>query len=146
MRVEGTTGKSAVNQEHEAPISISKQGLHQHPTIIHQDIRWPNVIRALDNDQHWFLIDWDDAAFPPAKAQVHFIRTNHSPRIFEDGHGPEVDIWGVGELIISSFAVDVSQELLNIGRQMKDDQTLSATQALKLVANYQSSQGIGFAE
>ena len=44
----------------------------------------------------WFLIDWSDASTAPTYAARHLKRWEHSPSVQEDGHGPEVDIWGIG--------------------------------------------------
>ena len=70
---------------------------HTEAPLFHRDIRWPNVIKSLHDPEKWFIIDWEDAASPPTKAPRHFSRSTHSPRVFEDGHGAEVDMWGVGE-------------------------------------------------
>ncbi|THU76902.1 hypothetical protein K435DRAFT_878587 [Dendrothele bispora CBS 962.96] len=91
-----------------------------HPTLLHRDIRWPNVIRSKDDRSKWFLIDWEDAAKAPTKALPHFASHSHSPRVFQDGHGGEVDIWGVGHLITESGVISLSSELGQIGVWMKE--------------------------
>ena len=85
------------------------------------------------------MIDWEDAALPPTKAQSHFARTTHSPGVFTDGHGAEVDMWSVGELILRCGALDVSLELQNIGKWMQGLIAPSAQEALAKVKGYQSS-------
>ncbi|PPQ84849.1 hypothetical protein CVT25_004985 [Psilocybe cyanescens] len=106
---------------------------HQVP-IYHRDIRWNNVIRRINDHSKWFLIDWEDAAGPPTKAQLSFNKSTHSPAIFEDGHGADVDIWGVGYLIKTCQAANVSTELKALGdRICHESQTLTAVEALKLV-------------
>lgn len=72
--------------------------LHKIP-LYHRDIRWPNVLRKIDDESKWFLIDFEDAATPPTAARISFTKEEHSPAIFQDDHGSEVDIWGVGYLI-----------------------------------------------
>ena len=45
-------------------------------------------------------------------------REGHSPRVFIDNHGAEVDIWGVGNLILESASprtFDLSPELVELG-------------------------------
>jgi len=44
--------------------------IHDIP-FYHRDIRWNNVIRRIDDPTKWFLIDWEDAACSPTKAQVN---------------------------------------------------------------------------
>jgi hypothetical protein len=100
--------------------------LHQEPSILHRDIRWLNVMRRLEDRLKWFIIDWEDAASAPASAKPHFERSTHSPRVFVEGHGTEVDIWGVGGLIIDCKALDISSQLKDLGRWMQDSRTPSA--------------------
>ncbi|KAF9059376.1 hypothetical protein BDP27DRAFT_1341538 [Rhodocollybia butyracea] len=75
--------------------------VHEIP-VYHRDIRKENVLRCTDNESQWFLIDWEDASTTPTYAQPTFDRLTHGPTVLKDGHGPEVDIWGVGYLIKSS--------------------------------------------
>ena len=84
-------------------------------------------MRRLDDPEKWFIVDWDDASFPPTMARPDFERGNHSPSVFTQGHGAEVDI---GELILTCRALDVSEELREIGRGMKQDESMNAQQAL----------------
>ncbi|KAF9480017.1 hypothetical protein BDN70DRAFT_833598 [Pholiota conissans] len=86
----------------------------------HRDIRWDNVIRRIDDRSKWFLIDWEDASGTPTMAQPTFASETHSPAIFGDGHAGEVDIWGVGYLIKTCAAVDISKEFRNLGQQICD--------------------------
>jgi hypothetical protein len=48
-------------------------------------------------------------------------RTTHAPAVFDDGHGSEVDIWSVGQLILDSASevLRLSQKLRLIGEAMK---------------------------
>ena len=64
--------------------------------VYHRDIRAPNIIRR-SNGQRWFLIDWSNASTAPTRAVEHFTESGHSPRVRQDNHGPEVDIWGIGK-------------------------------------------------
>ncbi len=68
-----------------------EQVLHQEPPVFHRDLRWPNVVRRLDGQHQWFVIDWEDASAAPTQAQSHFNRETHSPKVFGHGHGAEVD-------------------------------------------------------
>jgi hypothetical protein len=53
-------------------------------------------------------------------------KEKHSPRVFADGHGAEVDIWAVGKLISSPL----STVIVAIGKRMREDKTMSEQQAL----------------
>jgi hypothetical protein len=101
---------------------IKLQVLHQLPPIFHRDIRWDNVVRRADDPSLWFLIDWDDASGSDTVAANHLYEYNHSPRVFVDNHGGEVDIWGVGRLIADSakFAYGISSELVRLGKWMQN--------------------------
>ena len=112
--------------------------LHKPPQILHRNIRWPNIIRHLDDPGVWFLIDWDNAAVPlgPTTACTHFNRHTHSPRVFEDGHGYEVDIWGVGELITLRYDITMSAELREIGEWMKREPAPAASNVLERIKLY----------
>jgi hypothetical protein len=100
-------------------------------------------MRYLDKPHAWFLIDWEDAAAPPTTAQPRFSKNNHSPHIFVDGHGAEVDMWGVGELIVQSKAVGISSELRNLGKWMQGSAAPSAQDALHKIKVYQSRDDVG---
>jgi hypothetical protein len=89
-------------------------------SLFHRDIRWPNVIQRKDDPSQWFLIDWEDAQEAPTKALGHFASDTHSARVFEDGHGGEVDIWGVGHLITESGVIGLSHEVRRFGMWMKE--------------------------
>jgi len=108
-------------------------------TLFHRDIRWPNVIKALGDNDNWFIIDWEDAACPPTKAMPHFNRKTHSPNIFLDGHGADVDIWGVGKLINSCKILHLSPEILDLGKYMQSADPPTAGQALERVMELRSS-------
>jgi thiamine kinase-like enzyme len=107
--------------------------LHEIP-IFHRDIQWPNIIQNADNPHNWILIDWEYAAIPPTEGQPRFNMSDHSPRILEDNHGAEVDIWGVGHLIISSTAADLSSDLEALGKRVCNEaHILTAREVLELV-------------
>ena len=40
---------------------------------------------------------------PPTLGKPSFDKVTHSPDVFRDGHGPEVDIWAIGYLIQTSM-------------------------------------------
>ncbi|PFH46032.1 hypothetical protein AMATHDRAFT_8343 [Amanita thiersii Skay4041] len=73
--------------------------LHAEPRILHRNIHWRTVVQNRQDTTKWFLIDWEDASSTPTEAVPHFNHETHPPQVFNDGHGPEVDIWGVGGLI-----------------------------------------------
>ena len=101
------------------------------PSLFHRDIRWANVLFSppqRTTSSSWFLIDFDDAATAPTRAAMHLDIRSHHPNIFRDGHGAEVDIWGVGKLILDS-GVTLSDELASLGRDMVKAQ-MSAEDAL----------------
>jgi hypothetical protein len=73
--------------------------MHSGPNpVYHRDIRDPNIIKRFDGTG-WFLIDWSDATTTPTRAVTHLIPSEHSPRVRQDGHGAEVDMWGVGRYL-----------------------------------------------
>ena len=43
------------------------QVAHQVP-LYHRDIRWENIVRRMEDESKWFLIDWEHAATPPTFA------------------------------------------------------------------------------
>ena len=106
------------------------QVAHQIP-LYHRDILWDNIIRRADDEAKWFLIDWDDATTPPTFAQPLFAKDTHSPDIFRDGHGPEVDIWVIGHLIQTS---GTAAEMLRLGARIcEESHKLSAQEVLVLL-------------
>lgn len=72
----------------------------------------------------------------PTKAQLHFAKGKHSPRIFSDEHRAEVDLWGVGQLIIESRATGVSLQLRDLGKWMQNLAVPSAREALDKIKDY----------
>ncbi|TFK19280.1 hypothetical protein FA15DRAFT_726912, partial [Coprinopsis marcescibilis] len=104
--------------------------LHKIP-LYHRDIRPENVVRRIDNPSSWFLIDWGDASGPETAARPDFATETHSPDVFHDGHGAEVDIWGVGLLIDTCAAPGLSLEMTDFGQHLcQNSKTLTAAQAL----------------
>jgi len=90
----------------------------------------------MDDKSKWFLIDWEDAAVPPTKARPMFSKSDHSPAIFSDGHGAEVDIWAIGYLIKTCRAIDMSPDLKKPGERIcQESESLSAEEVLVLVNN-----------
>jgi hypothetical protein len=77
--------------------------MHANPKLLfHCDIHWPNVIWDASLHTKWFLIDWDDASITPTQLAVHLDWNTHPPKVFENNHGTEVDIWGAGKLIVDA--------------------------------------------
>jgi len=112
-----------------------EQVLHKEPSVFHRDLRWPNIVRRLDDQHRWFVIDWEDASAAPTQAQSHFDHETHSPKVYSDGHGPEVDIWGVGRLISQCGSLYISEKLRSLGEQMRSDTPPSAQVALIDIRN-----------
>ncbi|KXS10369.1 hypothetical protein M427DRAFT_482572 [Gonapodya prolifera JEL478] len=111
-----------------------------HPPIYHRDIRWPNVIcrrKRLSSSSSWYLIDWDEAAWQPTVAAQHLNRLCHAPEVFLDGHGAEVDIWGVGQLIFEcgQRGVRLSDDIQHLGLRMKGsvESRPTASEALEML-------------
>jgi hypothetical protein len=107
--------------------------MHAHPDpVFHRDIRWPNIIRDASNPRKWFLVDWDDSSTCPTTAVMTLDRRSHSPAIFKDNHGPEVDIWAVGKLLVDgvTFVSDIPPELVLVGERMVKGEVTTAAQGL----------------
>lgn len=107
--------------------------------VLHRDIRWPNIIQSRIDFKKWILIDWDEAAIAPAKAALYLARESHAPEVFEDNHGPEVDIWSVGHLIIDiSRLLMIPKPLYTIGVWMCKIPRPTANEALTKIMDYVS--------
>jgi len=110
------------------------QMMHSGPSpVYHRDIRKPNILKSFSGDE-WFLIDWSDASTAPMRAVRHLSKEEHSPRVHEDNHGAEVDIWGVGfylrHLASCSRPLD-AQAVKRIAIRWMEDRTITAEAALK---------------
>jgi hypothetical protein len=59
------------------------------------------------------------------------------PKLFHDNHGSEVDIWGVGFLILESrsFAFDISNKLFELGKWMQMEEP-TTQEAFDIVMKY----------
>jgi hypothetical protein len=80
--------------------------------VVHNDVRWPNVVQTYDLHQRaeaggwarFLLIDFDDACVLDADGLVpacpDLSTTSHAPTIAAR-HGPEVDVWGLGQLLLA---------------------------------------------
>ncbi|KAJ7068355.1 hypothetical protein C8F01DRAFT_1117863 [Mycena amicta] len=114
--------------------------LHRAPGLVHRDLRWPNIMHRLDKPQEWFVIDWTDAAMSPAPATTQLSVDNHSPRVFEDDHGTEVDLWGVGHLLFTSGLYGISSWFHDFGRSLQQyPHHPTATEALSQLQQQWSS-------
>lgn len=111
-----------------------KKIMHSDPPIYHRDIRGANIVKRTDNIKSWFLIDWSDATCAvPTQAITHLSPTTHSPKVRQDGHGPEVDIWGVGQFLVDNAGtngIPNVAEVLGLGRKWMNDATITAEMAL----------------
>ncbi|KAI6045161.1 hypothetical protein EDC04DRAFT_2929361 [Pisolithus marmoratus] len=109
--------------------------LHQIP-LYHCDIQWSNVVRKIDDESKWLLINWENATTPPTKAQMTFTEEDHSPAIFQDGYGEEVGIWAVGYLIQTCATPDISVQLWKLGEHVCEGSAkLRAKDVLMLLDN-----------
>ena len=116
-------------------VIISLKVMHEEPKpIFHRDIRWANIIRRADDPIRWLLIGWEDATTPPTIAATHLHKSNHAPTVFLDNHGPEVDVWAVGMLIIgrSRDLFTLPSDFRVLGEALQSG-TLSAIEALERV-------------
>ena len=68
-------------------------------------------MKKFDSDE-WFLIDWSDASTVPTCTARHMKACEHSPRVHEDNHGADVDIWGMG-LYMEELASHVIRNIAN---------------------------------
>ena len=76
--------------------------------VIHNDIRWDNILLPRVGEKQIFLIDFDDAFImenPDSRCPPipHLSVEEHAPNINED-HGPEVDIFAIGKLILNKLS------------------------------------------
>jgi len=95
------------------------QVAHDEPSpLFHRDIRWNNVLRQIEDPNKWFLIDWEDSSLAPTKAAPLLNEDTHSPDVFQDNHGAEVDIWSVGFLIRSCQSQSISAGLRTLGEDI----------------------------
>ena len=92
-------------------------------------------MKKFDSDE-WFLFDWSDASTVPTRAATHMKACEHSPRVREDNHGADVDIWGMG-LYLEELASRVTCYIANpdaVKRMargwMKNSTTITAADAL----------------
>ncbi|KAG8811075.1 hypothetical protein FRC19_004115 [Serendipita sp. 401] len=107
--------------------------MHAEPEpVYHRDIRQPNILRRRDQEG-WFLIDWSDASKTPTKASRTLLERSHSPRVFEDDHGGEVDVWGVG-CYLHEYAYRCKatepEKIREISRRWMANYTITAAAAL----------------
>ena len=95
-------------------------------------------MRSARNPEQWFLIDFDDASTVPMHAVTHMNRGTHSPHVFKDGHLGEVDIWGVGKLIIQSAdeVLGVSAGMKELGEKLLSDEQLTAAEVIILINRF----------
>ncbi|CAG8672923.1 317_t:CDS:2 [Funneliformis caledonium] len=94
------------------------EGLHniKPNPVMHRDIRWPNIIQY---DNQYILIDFDFASFSPSNENLQNLNSaNHAPEMLIGEHDVTVDIWGVGNLIISSGINELPKELLSLFHSM----------------------------
>ena len=108
--------------------------MHAEPPVYHRDIRKPNIMKRFDG-QGWFLIDWSDASTTPTCAAAHLTASEHSPCVRQDGHGPEVDVWGAGkymEQMASRMGCGVVNPaaVIQMAQRWMEDTSMTAASAL----------------
>ncbi|MCO5593195.1 hypothetical protein L7F22_047202 [Adiantum nelumboides] len=134
-------------------------------SLMHRDVRWENVMKRRDiqEEEQWFLIDFDDAVFASASASAstsalspppredpafHFYfphrlsPTHHAPEMSRGMHGLKVDVWGLGYLIHTCALLDLPSHLHDLQlRFMDPDPNLrpSIDDCLYLLVQLQSS-------
>ena len=111
------------------------QSMHSDPPVYHRDIRQPNIMKRIDG-KGWFLIDFSDASMTPTTGVSHLTEHEHSTFIRQDGHGPEVDIWGIGNYLdkMASFktcGMAKPKSVSQMAHRWMDDITMTATTALE---------------
>ncbi|KIK09119.1 hypothetical protein K443DRAFT_808 [Laccaria amethystina LaAM-08-1] len=106
---------------------------HADPPVFHRDIRWPNIMQSHKDSSKWFLIDWEDASFAPTKGAPHLSKNEHSPNVYKDNHGADVDIWAVGRLIFTSLLQVPA--LRDLGQMMTEGHVSNAEQGLREICN-----------
>jgi len=94
-------------------------------------------MQKVDDPTKWFLIDWEDATVAPTKAAKTLRSDTHAPQVFKDGHGAEVDIWGVGQLIMTAPISGLPQSLLDLGNMMVNGEIVTAERGLKELKSLQ---------
>ncbi|POM78928.1 Serine/threonine protein kinase [Phytophthora palmivora] len=79
--------------------------------LMHRDLRWDNVLKYLDEQDKWFIIDVDEAALSPATKVGHLNADSHAPEILTSSHTVKVVIWSVGYLLKTSIIPYLPAEL-----------------------------------
>eukprot|EP00004_Rigifila_ramosa_P007958 TRINITY_DN19149_c0_g1_i1.p1 TRINITY_DN19149_c0_g1~~TRINITY_DN19149_c0_g1_i1.p1 ORF type:complete len:369 (+),score=88.01 TRINITY_DN19149_c0_g1_i1:61-1107(+) len=86
------------------------------PIIVHCDIRWPNVVRSLEDPALWLLIDFDEARLVRRRGTeyeteqmsntphngMQQLSNEHAPELLPcstTAVTPATDIWGIGSLL-----------------------------------------------
>ena len=91
-----------------------KQGMHEikPKPIMHRDIRWPNIIHHYNRYQYFILIDFDYANFSPADEPLKGLsESDHAPEMLIKKHNFKVDVWGIGNLVVSCNITGIPPEL-----------------------------------
>ncbi|CAG8765062.1 7098_t:CDS:2, partial [Acaulospora colombiana] len=80
----------------------------------------------------------------PTRAVTHLKESEHSPRVRQDGHGAEVDMWGIGrylENMASRVTCQIAKPdaVQEMARRWMSDLTISAATALDEVNDLAAS-------
>ena len=62
-------------------------------------------------------------------------RAEHSSKVHGDNHGADVDIWGVGRLMVTARLRNVTPALKDLRRRMISGHVLNAEQGLKEICD-----------
>ncbi|MCO5551172.1 hypothetical protein L7F22_004669 [Adiantum nelumboides] len=116
-------------------------------SLMHRDVRWENVMKRRDiqEEEQWFLIDFDDAIFASVSASSsssastsarsppphedpafhfyfphHLSPTHHAPEMSRGMHGLKVDVWGLGYLIHTCALPDLPSHLHDLQLRFMD--------------------------
>jgi hypothetical protein len=93
-------------------------------------------MRRMEGELKGISIDWEDAATSPTLAEASFDKETHSPDVFHDGHGAEVDIWAIGYLIRATTAAWLPVEMIRLGARIcKESRELTARGVLSCAAH-----------
>ena len=106
--------------------------MHDGKPVYHRDIWQRNILKHVDSED-WYIIDFSDATEEPTRAATHLTAECHSPNLFSDGHGAEVDVWGVGHYIsgiLKNCYIREHSHIQEIADKWKEDTTITAKMAL----------------
>ncbi|GLE00908.1 hypothetical protein PINS_up009705 [Pythium insidiosum] len=109
--------------------------------LMHRDLRWDNVMKYEQDQDQWFLIDFDEAATSPASHGAEHLNPNsHAPEITSP-HSVKVDIWGVGHLIETLAVGDLPPELTELQESCLQESPHQRPTAVALLSKIEKLRG-----